>query len=183
METIDRNTILAHVNRAKVYELRGRQNCLAAANAKPLPGPALAAFTSGDIAIGKRSVGRVVPCRFAILQAIDSPIIQLIENAKRADKAQINFEPQQMWDICYLFTHDAGKVFDGFESKGKSWLQKESRSEVGETWQSCEVDVVMMAVMEQLKRHVETFVKFVAEVEEKGQITFFRETPDSKVPA
>lgn len=181
--TLDRKDILTHVNRAKLYELRGRQNNLATANSKPLPGPALDAFTTSAIKIGNRLVEKVVPARFAILQAIDSPVIQLIENAKRTDKAEVNFTPEQMWAICYLFTTDARETWKQFKAKGKDWLAEQAEEHVGSQWDFTEVDLVMMAVMEQLKRHVETFVKFVAEVEEKGQITFFRETPDSKVPA
>lgn len=181
--TIDRQTALKHVNRAKAYELRGRQSVTASANSKPLPGPALEAFTSGPITVAGHTVEKVVACRFGILQAVDSPIILLIENAKRTESSKIEFTQQQMWDICYLFTNDAGTVFDAFEKGGKEWLQKESKKEVGLKWEFHEVDLVMMAVMEQLKRHVETFVKFVAEIEEKGQITFFREMPGMKAPA
>lgn len=164
-------------------KFRGRQECARRAMAKPLPGPAASAFTKGAIEAGGKIVNRVVPAHFAVLQALNSPLLKLIENATTEKKSEVDFDDEQQWQICYIFTTDAKQLRSTLKSKGVEAIKKEAESACGE-WSAAEINFVMLAIVEQLKRHVETTVKFAAEMEANGDVHFFREqNPPTEKPA
>jgi hypothetical protein len=165
--------------RAKFFEFRGRQSCIQKAQSKPLPGAAGKAFTSGPIKAAGKVVNRVVPCHFAILQALESPLLAMIENAMTQKRQEVDFKASEQWDVCYIFTEDAEAVYELLESEGVSSVRKAAKSTVATKWEAAAVNLVMLAVMEQVKRHIETTVRFAGEMEAQGEVSFFREQPES----
>jgi hypothetical protein len=177
---IPRDVALRAVNPAKWYEWKGRQACIASARAKPLPGAAGPAFTSGNISAGGKTVYRVVPAHFAVLQALESPLLAMIDAAMNKGETKADFNHLQQWEICYVFTMDARKAYEQLEAGGVEAIRKAAKEEVGLVWEPGAVNLVILAVLEQIKRHVQTTVKFAAEMEKEGQISFFRESPESR---
>jgi hypothetical protein len=68
--------------RRRFFEFRGRQSCIARAQSKPLPGESRGAFLNSDIKVGDKLIHRIVPRHFIILEAIDSPLLKMMEQAK-----------------------------------------------------------------------------------------------------
>lgn len=163
------------VNFKPWFEFKGRQECIKKAQAKPLPGAAEIAFTRGAIKAGGKIVNRVVPSHFAVLQAINSPLLSMIESAARDKSAKVDFSPESQWEICYIFTEDSKSVYRALKDKGADFVRDQALNVVGEGWDAAAVNLVMIAVIEQMKRHVETTIKFAAEMEASGDVSFFRE--------
>ena len=157
------------------FEFRGRQSCIRQAMTKPLPG-ASDAILKDSIQVGSRKIRPVVPAHFAILQGLDSPLLKLIADAT-ANKAAdlVNPTQEQKWEICHVFTAEPKTLFKAFKSQGADFIREQSADAVGMEWQASEVELAMPAIMEQLKRHIETTVRFAAEMEAKGDVSFFRE--------
>lgn len=173
--TVSREVALRAVNLDPFLKWKGRQACLAAAKAKPLPGAAGHAFTSGDIKIAGKVVHRCVPAHFAVLQAISSPLLVMMEEAASKKEVRMDFKPQEQWEMALVFTEDAEAMYDLLESEGVKAIKQKARKEIGMKWEPASVNLVIVAILEQIKRHVETTVKFSAEAEKDGQISFFRE--------
>ncbi len=176
---IPRDIAIGTVNTDLLFRFRGKQSCIEKAMARPLPGAAGKAFTTGAIKAAGKVVNRVVPAHFAILQAVNSPILVMIENAMTKKKSDVDFKPQEQWDICFIFTEDAEIVYTLLENDGAKSVQSASKKAVGMKWDAAAVNLVMLAVLEQVKRHIETTVKFAGEMESQGDISFFRERPES----
>jgi hypothetical protein len=158
-----------------LFEYRNRQGCIRQAMSKPLPG-ASDAILKDSIQVGSRQIRPVVPVHFAVLQGLDSPLLKLIADATENKKAAlVNPTQEQKWEICHVFTEDPKTLFKAFKSKGADFIREQSADAVGMIWQAAEIELAMPAIMEQLKRHIETTVKFAAEMEAKGDVSFFRE--------
>ena len=177
---IDRDTALKSVNRELLGRFRQKNECDQRARSKPLPGSAGKAFTSGPINAGGKVVNRVVPAHFALLQALESPILKMIESAAadKEKKSEVDFKPREEWELCYVFTEDVEASYELLESKGVAELRKAIKK-AAMSWEGVATNLIMMAVVEQIKRHVETTVRFAAEMEKDGQVTFFREQPET----
>lgn len=175
---IPREIALRVMNTKRYDEWRAQQEDIASAQCKPLPGAAFKAFTTGAIKAGGRYVSRVVPAHFAILQALDSPLIKMIENATNKKDKEIEFKPSQQWEVCYVFTEDAEKCYTLLENEGAKAVKSAAKREVGLKWEAAAVNLVLMAVLEQVKRHIQTTVKMVGEMEKEGDVTFFQEQPE-----
>jgi len=160
--------------RKRFFEFRGRQACIARAQSKPLPGESRGAFLNSDIKVGDKSIHRLVPRHFIILEAMDSPLLKMMEQATAEKKSGMEWTANQEFEVCYLFTHDIKETFKTFKEKGARAIQDLAEAEVIE-WDAEIIRFVTMAVIEQLKRHVETKVRIAAELEKDGQISFFRE--------
>lgn len=180
-ELSERDPAEAHRLVAQAIGVRGhepffqhlhRQECIRRAMAKPLPGASGAAFTTGAIKVAGKVVNRVVPTHFAALQALQSPLLAMMENATATTKAEVDFDDEQQWQICFVFTSDARELRKMLKSEGIDAIKVEAEKACSD-WSAAEINFVMLAVIEQLKRHVETTVKFAAEMEEKGDISFF----------
>jgi hypothetical protein len=172
---ISRDIALSIVNKAKWFEFKGRQNFIAQAQSKPLPGAAGKAFTSGAIKVGGRVINRVVPAHFAILQALDSPLLKMIESATTKNKVDVDFKANEQWEVCYVFTNDAETTYEILETEGVKAIKSEAKKGVGMKWEAAEVNLAMLAVIEQIKRHIQTTVKMAAEMEASGDVSFFQE--------
>ena len=172
---IDRETALKAVNWALLERHCKKQKSIATAKVVPLPGASGKAFTTGNIKAGGKIVFRAVPAHFAVLQALESPLLKMMENAMTKSEVKLDFKPSEQWEVCYVFTEDAEKVYDLLESEGVKAIKKVARKEVGMKWDAASVNLVMLAILEQIKRHVETTVKFAADMQEAAEVTFFQE--------
>lgn len=153
-----------------------RQMASRRANAEPLPGPLADTFCKSGIEIGPYFVRKFVARDFVILKAIDSPLHRMILELSNENREDINYTDEESWDICWQFTNTVSNVKEVF-AKGKESLRKLSEVEFGDNEESAAyIQLIVAAVMEQLKRHASTMVKHAAEVKEKGEITFFRDT-------
>ncbi len=174
---VPRDQAVRCVNLEPFLLWKGRQSCIKAAQARPLPGAAGAAFTKGPIKAAGKTIAHVVPAHFAVLQALESPLLKMIENAMTQQSVSVDFKPKEQWEICYVFTSDIETVFDLLENDGVAAVKKTAKKVVGMGWEASALNLVMLAVLEQIKRHAETLVSFAGEVAEKGEISFFLENP------
>ena len=161
---------------------RERQSCIGAAMAKPLPGAAGDAYTKGPVNAAGRKVNKVTCAIWALLQAVESPIIVMFQQAAKTGEAKAEWSESQKWDACWIFTESAHRLYDLLESDGPKAVQAECRSHVMD-WEQSEIDVVMTGIMEQIRRHSNTLVKHLTEAKEGGEINFFverAETPASQ---
>ncbi len=149
--------------------------------ADPLPGPSGEAFIGGPIVVGGKTVYQVVPRYFQALKAIDSPLIGAMQDVVSEGKVDTEFTDEQAWEICWIFTNTP-KVVRETLAKGAGAVKEASMSEVGET-PEYPVNLVIVAVMEQLKRHLATAVKFAAEAKEEGKLTFFQDSATTRPEA
>lgn len=163
-ESSKRNFLLFH----------GRQRCVERAKTKPLPGPAAGAFIHGGIVAAGKNVQRVMPIHFIILQALDSPLLKMIENAMTKKSVEVDYSERQQWELCHVFTCEPRSLRRTFKDNGISKIKSDAESFM-ESWTAAEINIVMLAILEQVKRHIETTVKFAAEMEAKGDVSFFRE--------
>ena len=179
---VSRETALKAVNWDNYGRWLEKQKSIASAQTRPLPGPAERAFTNGDIKAGDCLVKRVVPIHFAALQAVKSPILKMIESATTGVESKMDWSEEDQWNACYIFTVEPRQLrgemkLDGIDSiKGKA-------AALVENWSAAQVNVVILAILEQIKRHVETTVRFAAEMEGEGNLTFFRDkNPSLETP-
>ena len=100
------------------FEFKGRQLCIEKARAKPLPGAAAGAFLHGEINAANKTVRRVVPIHFTILQALKSPLLTMIENATARKKADVDYSDEQQWEICHVFTCEPKQLRKTFRDSG-----------------------------------------------------------------
>jgi hypothetical protein len=144
------------------------------ASADPLPGPLKEVFCDGPIEIAGKIVYKVVPRYFAALKALDSPIISMLQDVVQTGKVDTELTDEQAWEICWIFTH-TGKEVRAVLDKGPKCLKEASQNEVGDS-DDYPVNLVTIAVMEQLKRHLSTAMKHGAEAVDKGAVSFFRDS-------
>jgi hypothetical protein len=176
--TIDRETALKAVNIDLLKSWRNKQTCIERAQSKPLPAAAGKAFTSGNIKACGKVVSRVAPVHFAILQALDSPLLKMIEQATTSSKNEVDFKASEQWDVCYVFTEDAEAVYTMLETDGVKAIRQAAKKAVGLKWDAAAVNLVMLAVLEQIKRHVQTTVRMASEMKDEGEVSFFQEQPE-----
>jgi hypothetical protein len=155
---------------------RRSQECIRKAMAIPLPGASANAILKSNITVGSHEIRPVCPVHFAALQALDSPILKLMEDATTGGKSELkNPTPEQKWEACHVFTAEPKQLFRDLKAKGVDYLREQSQEQVGLEWDAAEIELAMPAIIEQLHRHIQTTVKFAAEMEAKGDVSFFRE--------
>lgn len=143
------------------------------ASADPMPGPLIRAFCEGPIEVAGVTVFPVVPRYFQALRALNSPLISMLQDVVQSGKIDTELTDEQAWEICWIFTHSGKQVRDAM-AKGLSVLKELSMVEIGES--QFPVALVTAAVMEQIKRHMETAVKYTAQAKEEGSISFFQDS-------
>lgn len=149
--------------------------------ADPMPGPLGEAFTSKTIEVGGKQVYKVVPRYFLALKAIKSPLIEMMQDIVSSGKVDTELKDEEAWEICWIFTHSPAEVREKL-SKGVAALKEASQVEIGDA-EDYPVNLVIIAVMEQLKRHLATAVKYTAEAQERGDVSFFQDLGTSQAPA
>jgi len=175
---ISRDIAVKVANIEKWRQWREEQDMIAQAQCRPLPGPAGKAFTTGNIKAGSKTVYRVVPAHFAILQALDSPLLKMIESATTKKQVETDFKPLEQWEVCYTFTEDVESVYGLLEKDGVKAIRSAAKKAVGLKWDAASVNLVLMAVLEQVKRHIQTTVKLATEMKDEGEVSFFQEQPE-----
>lgn len=170
---IDRATALAHVNVGLLARHQCRLGKLSQAWATPLPGPLAKAFLQDTIPVAGKIVYKLVPKYMEVLQALDSPLLKMIQHVIERSKDQtLEFKPQEAWDLCWVMTHPSSEVWKLLQSGGTAAIHEASSVEVGETWEASATSLVMLAVMEQVKRHIDTAVTYGIEAEKGNQLSF-----------
>lgn len=174
---------LTENSKRRFFEFKGRQSCADKAKSKPLPGASAGAFLHGEIKVSDRLVRRVVPIHFTVLQALESPLLKMIENAMTKKSAEVDYSEEQQWEICHVFTAEPRELRRTLKEKGISEIKVQSL--ILENWSAAQINMTMLAILEQVKRHIETTVKFAGEMEKEGNISFFQEaaTDSSKSKA
>ena len=182
---IPREVVLQHVNRAKVFEFAGRLHYAERARRVPLPGAAGKAFTSGPIKAGMFTVSRIAPAHWALLQAVDSPLIKMYEGLKSATaengekKSNADWTTADQWNACHIMTGDIEAIYETLETKGAAQVVKDARKSFGMNPDAAPaINPIIAAILEQMKRHIETIVQYAAEMESEGQVSFFLEPPE-----
>ena len=156
-----------------------RQGAIVKAMAKPLPGAAGDAFISGPINIAGKAVKKITPAIWMLLQAINSPILRMFEEAVSSGASRVDWTEPQKWDACWIFTEDTRRLESLMESQGASAVSKEAKDVVSHDWEEAQIDLVMAAIVEQILRHAQTKVRYVKEASEKGDVRFFRDAAPS----
>lgn len=172
---VDFKTALSRTNLRPWQDFKHRQNCAQAAASKPLPGESRGAFLNGAIKVADKSVHRIVPSDFVVLEALNSPLLKMMEQSTQSEekRSELEFKTEQEWEICYVFTTDAKSVYRFLKDKGVEELRKVAHESVMD-WDAEIVRFVTLAVIEQLKRHVETKVKLATDLQKEGEISFFQ---------
>jgi len=157
---------------------KARQSCIKAAMAKPLPGAAGDAYTKGPVHAAGKTVNKVTCATWALLQALESPIITMFQQAAKTGEAKADWAEQQKWDACWIFTQSAPRLYILLEEKGAEAVRSECRINVMQ-WDQAEIDVIMAGIMEQVRRHSNTLVKHLTDAQEGGEISFFVERAEA----
>lgn len=152
------------------------QECIREAMSKPLPGAAADALINGALKVNGRMVYEVVPTHIKCLQALNSPLLQMGQQAAESkDKsANADLTEEQQWELCYIFTTPPRELRKTLKERGVSIL----RSQAEDFWadkNAAEINVTIAAILNQYGRHFQTTVKFAAEMEASGDVSFFRE--------
>ena len=172
---IDRETALKSVNWKPYWDFRRKQDCIGRAMARPLPGAAGTAFTRGQLQAGEKVISRVSPAIWTLLQAVESPILQMFEEAIATGESKFEWKEEQKWDACWIFTEDVRRLSSLMDLKGGKAVSDEARAAVRFDWDESQIEIVMAAILEQVFRHAETKVKYLKEAAERGDVRFFRE--------
>lgn len=181
-EPISREIALRTVNVELYIGWLKREACRKKAAAIPMPGPTLGAFMDDAIEVQGKKVCRIVPAHFFVLQKIESPLLGIMSQLAEERQAALRMDNEQLWDICYLFTNDPRDVYSLVRKGGKEALREASGS-IALEWAAELPELVVMAVMEQIKRHVLTKSEILNKMRGEGRITFFQEpeqTPAKK---
>lgn len=163
----------------RFLEHKGRQACIQRARTRPLPGAAADAFLNGGIKMAGRVIHEVMPVHLKCLQAVNSPVLRLIENAvsSKDKQADVDFEPSEERELCYIFTADPEKLEDTPKGERVELIKSESKRIFGKC-SAAEINMTVVAVVNQFHRHIQTSVKFAGEMEASGDVRFFREPPE-----
>jgi hypothetical protein len=142
----------------------------------PLPGPALNAFTKGQIKAAGHFVRKFVAYDHVILKQLDSPLRRMMLELAKPPELQEKMEnsDQENWDLCLQFTIPVNEAEELIE-QGVDVFKKAAKERVGKAWDESEVSFVILAVFQQLKNSVEAANKYAAEAKDAKEISFFQE--------
>ena len=159
----------------QAVEFKAKQEMLRTANAEPLPGPLASAFVPGTTTVptesGDLHVRKLVASDWGRLKAINSPLLALMNGATNGSTPELTQEDE--WDLVWLFTHTVAECRSVLE-KGPDELRKRSRDEVGDRLTPPEISLVQGIVLAKIGQSWQTAVKYASELEEKGEVHFFR---------
>lgn len=146
---------------------RARQSCIGKAMAKPLPGAAEDAFLKGAVSVGGYTIYEVMPIHLKCLQVVDSPILKgepvASEDGLSVTVKMPEFEFQDEWNLCFIFTHDPEVLYDTPKSKLKELIEGEGKRffkpSKTNVVNSATVNGICSAIMKQLERHHSTVLR------------------------
>ena len=156
-----------------LIEMRARQSCIRQASAVPLPGAAADAFLRGAVTVGDFTIYEVMPIHLKCLQIVDSPILKgkpvASEDGQSISVQMPEFEFQDEWNLCFIFTHDPEALYDTPKSKLKEVIESEGRRLFKPSHSSvvnaATVNGICSAIMRQFERHHATTIRHEAEME------------------
>jgi hypothetical protein len=159
-----------------LFEFRGKQSCIQRAITKPLPGAAGDAFLRGAVKLEGFTIYEVMPIHHKALQAVNSPLLDLVGGALDAEgkTARREFEPEDERQICYIFTAYPKDLFKVPKSELAAHIKAKSE-EIFEAASSADINAICNAVLAQYHRHIQTSVKRQAQLEGQVEPSFFQE--------
>lgn len=147
------------------FEFRGRQDCIRRAMSRPLPGAAGDAFLLGSVKLDEHTIYEVMPIHLKCLQAVNSPMLDLMTAAAEDGKsAKREFELDDEFQLCYIFTENPEVLYDTPKSKLVELIQNSAKSKFRSA-SSALVNGICTAIVKQFERHIATSVRFSSEVE------------------
>lgn len=165
----------------KVREYRIEAIANGRAAASPFPGATADAFIApAAIKVGEFTVRKLVLADWVIFQKLDSPLMRMwLELQKPVEQQEeIQFTDEEGWMICWQFTTPVREAENIALNEGRDGVLERAKKEFyydgGEA-----NDTLILAALEQFKRHVLTRLKYVTEKKDSGEITFFRSLTDS----
>lgn len=164
------------INLGPYIAFKRRNACAEKAQSVPLPGASADAFLRGATKVGDVIVREVVPVHIACLQSVDSPILKMVSQAteSKEKKSNSDFGIKDQWYICHIFTTDTDELLDILDCGGADKIKEVSKAAINKKWNAAKINMVMLAVIEQFHRHIQTTVKFAAEVEGQVDKSFFQ---------
>jgi len=146
------------------------------AAADAMPGPLLNAFSEGSIKAAGRLVRKIVAYDYVILKTLNSPLHRMLLELAKPDelREKVDNEPSEEWDLCLQFTIPC-KEAANLLAQGAEAFHQASVERISMAWEPSEVELVILAIFEQLKRNAESANRYSAAAKEANEITFFRE--------
>lgn len=166
----------ASINLTPYVAFTRKRECAEKANSVPLPGASADAFIRGATRVGDVIVREVEPVHIACLQAVDSPILKMVSQATESKEKSSNadFGIKDQWYICHIFTANPDDLLDILDCGGTEKIKEVSKAAINKQWNAAKINMVMLAVIEQFHRHIQTTVKFAAQVEGQVESSFFQ---------
>jgi len=170
-----RETALRNVNWTLWKTWKGNQCRIREAMAKPLPGAAGDAFISTEMRVAGRKIFRVFPSHVKALQALNSPILKMAEQAAKSDekKSVGDFTETECMELCYVFVSEPKELRQKLEKFGVEKLKSEAVEMIDGIWDAAEIQSTCVAAMSQYAKHIQTNVKLIQEAAKDDR--FFRE--------
>lgn len=164
------------VNLGPYISFKQRNECAERAQSVALPGAAADAFIRGATKVGDVIVREVEPVHIACLQAVNSPILNMVSQATEAKEksSDADFGIKDQWYVCHIFTANPDDLMDILDCGGEKKIKEVSKNAIYKQWNAAKINMVMLAIIEQFHRHVQTTVKFAAEVEGQVDKSFFQ---------
>lgn len=143
------------------------------AEADPLPGPLLNAFSPGAIKVAGHHVRKFVAYDHVLLKLLNSPLhLTMLELAKPEDKREeVKSTDQEEWDLCLQFTTPCKEVA-GLIEKDVEGFHRLAKEQFGMGESSEVVKLILLGVLQQVANNILTGNKYAAEAKEANQITF-----------
>lgn len=152
------------------------------ASASPLPGPLFDAFASEHvIQVGEIKVRKIVSNDWPIFEKLQSPLIELTKEKAQNDGGAVDLTVtnEQECEMVWQFTHTPRECRE-LMAEGREAFRERAVLEVGDSIDQPTVKLIIMAIMEHLKRSWQTCLEHQAKMEQEGQVTFFRDTTANK---
>lgn len=158
-----------------------RQEAIARATADPLPGPLTNAFAKGAIKVGGDNVRKIVASDWTVFKQIDSPLLRMVQELQQNPgvNPNVDFTELEQQTICWQFLNHPKRVREIIEA---GTLKETVIQEIADEYDAGVLNLILFAVMEQMKRGWQTALKYSAALEESGEVTFFRDaSPGTKM--
>lgn len=157
-----------------------KEEAIRRAQADPLPGPLTNAFAKGAIMVGKIPVRKCVASDWEFLKVTNSPLLEIIQSLQQNPKETPpteNLSEESAHAVCWQFMNHPKRVR---EIIAAGTLAETVQAEVSDEISAPVLRVIFVAAMEQMGRVWKTALGFSAELEEKGEITFFQNAGATK---
>ncbi len=157
----------------KAREYAWKREAEARASADPLPGPLGDAFAADAIMVGNIGVRKIVASDWQFFKKINSPVLRVVQEILQNPNSELNLEvdPAEYWAVVWQFTHTPKQCRDAF-AKGEDDFRALVAEEVGDSQDEAIVNLIIAAVMEQIKRSWSTALQYKSGMEKDEGINF-----------